>query len=481
MAMIEDERGKPKSGPCEAVRGGYTIFLDEERMSSFFEAGDFSSSSELDKFRDVGAHVENRLAERPGASFLALSIGERGIARDFAALQIAHVLAQHGKNVLIVDCDFLHPGLSGLVENIEDQGFLDLLLYGSSLKTIAKPTGIEGVSVAGPGSFPVSRTIPFALKEFGKVQEFLRTKHDAVIYCSTLNTEDAKVNPLVTFADGIILACRIDEMAEGELEKSLKSIGTERVPPVELVCFCAQKKQPAAGTGAGAAPERKVLEPAGGYAKAVPLDVQAPAAARGAGPEALQRGGKTGLGVVRLVVVSLSFLIVAFVIWWIFVNRAAREEAPHERQSVAERREAAKLEPAATIPAESLSVERQAAIDTAGHGAGGMGSAGTAVATSGETAAAEMTRAPAEAGPARYVIHVSSFKEMSRAGDEKAYLEKSGFNVQIVEVTINGEHWLRVFVGPYVTMEEASKARLDLLGLPRIGYARIVDITRESR
>jgi cell division protein FtsN len=38
---------------------------------------------------------------------------------------------------------------------------------------------------------------------------------------------------------------------------------------------------------------------------------------------------------------------------------------------------------------------------------------------------------------------------MSRAEVEKAYLEKNGFSARIVETDIQGETWLRVFVGGY--------------------------------
>jgi len=240
--MSGEERDAANDRFCGAVGGGYTIFLDEERIRAFFDGGDFSSSGELDRFNEIGAQSEKRVREGSGVSFLALSLGEKRMSRDFAVLEIAHILAKHGKTVLIVDCDFLQPGLSGIIENIEEHGFLDLLLYGSSLKTVAKPAGIDGVSVAGPGSFPVSRTIPFALKEFTKIKEYLRSKHDVVIYCSTLMTEDAKVNPLAGLVEGIILCCRIEEMAEGELERSFASVKAESISTVELVCFCGEKK-----------------------------------------------------------------------------------------------------------------------------------------------------------------------------------------------------------------------------------------------
>jgi septal ring-binding cell division protein DamX len=494
MAMTVDERGKITGGPCDPVKGGYTIFLDEERMRSFLEGGDFSSGSELDHFMDVGAQIEKRVKERGSASFLALAIGERGISRDFAVLQIAHLLAKHGKSVLIVDCDFLHPGLSGLVENIEEHGFLDLLLYGSSLKTVAKPVGIEGVSITGPGSFPVSRTIPFALKEFGKIQEFLRTKHDVVIYCSTLYTEDAKVNPLASEVDGIVLCCRIEEMGEGELEKNLKNLGAERVPPVELVCFCAKKEQAATVAAAKQTFGQKVEEAMISVARKTPPGEKKPLAAPVIGKseelEPLEAGKRSPLSIPRLAGIAGAVFVVAFIVWWMVISKTVREQEPQGRQAAVAEQQESSGQAASTVPvaAESLAAGQTAeGEETAAERLGAEGVETTSAMKTGGPArpgaygGADTLTAHAPAGPARYTIHVSSFKEMSRAEVEKAYLEENGFSARIVDTDIKGVKWLRVFVGGYATMEEASKARLDLLGLPKIGYARIVARDNEAR
>ena len=91
--------------------------------------------------------------------------------------------------------------------------------------------------------------------------------------------------------------------------------------------------------------------------------------------------------------------------------------------------------------------------------------------------------AKTEAAPGQgvYTIHIASFKEMSRAEAEKAYLEKNGFPARIVEVEIKNEKWLRVLVGEFATEDEAGKTRLDLLGLSKVGYARVVPIKTATR
>jgi cell division septation protein DedD len=468
-------------------------------------AGDPASASELEHFKEIGARLEKRIKERSGAVILALSSGEKGISRDFAVLEIAHIIAKHGRSVLIVDGDFLHPGLSGLVENIENHGFLDLLLYGSSLKTVARPVGIEGVSVAGPGSFPVARTIPFAIKEFEKIVAFLRTKHDVVIYCSTLYTEDAKINPLAKLVDGVLLCCRIDDMSEGELQKNIKTLGEEKVSPVELVCFCG-KRAPAPAPGPAPAP-RKTGEPAAAPPIAPPLE--APAAkeepiavpmlekasdleplADEPMPEEPRAERKPRLSLLRVVSISAGILILAFVVWWALISRTVSERRPASGSpggEVARTGGESRLSGTADstmAPAETLiaaGTDGSEALRPSGSTEAAAPGAGPAA---GETAKPEPagTAKPAPApAPGAYTIHVASFTEPFRAEDEKAYLEKNGFPARIVEVEIKGVRWLRVIVGEFATEDEAAKTRLDLLGLNRVGYARVLTVEAATR
>ena len=111
--MADEEQGKMRgSDRCDSVEGGYTIFLDTKKVSAFMASGDFSSARELDHFNDIGSKIEKKMTEGEGLSLLALSVSAKRVSRDFTVLEIAHILAKHGKRVLIVDCDFLQPGLS---------------------------------------------------------------------------------------------------------------------------------------------------------------------------------------------------------------------------------------------------------------------------------------------------------------------------------------------------------------------------------
>jgi hypothetical protein len=331
----EERRTSSENRRGDSIEGGFSILLGEESIRTFMSSGDFSSARELERFIELGARIEGRFTEEGSRSILAMSVGENRLSRDFAVLQIAHILAKHGKEVLIVDCDFFSPGLSGLVENTEDHGFLDLLLYGSSLKTVARPTGIDGVIVVGSGSFPVSRTIPFAMKEFIKVRDFLSRSNDVVIYCSTLYTDDGTVNPFASLVDSVFLSCRLEEMPEGQLQKNLGDLGSD-LPPADLVCF---------GDDGEVYSDEDVRLPA------VPGDVPGEDAdeARDEGRQEEQyeaaaiektaelesdgkhRGG--GMNLPRLVTSVVVTVVVVFLVWWFMIHKSISEKEGERRGS----------------------------------------------------------------------------------------------------------------------------------------------------
>lgn len=459
--MSNEEKEQQKTNDsCGAEECGFTIFLDERQIYSFMESGDYSSARELNHFKEVGSQFETRVGEGGGLSILALAVSENRLSRDFAVLQIGHVLAKRGKKVLIVDCDFLQPGLSGLVENIEGLGFLDFLLYGSSLQSVAHPIGIDSVTVTGPGSFPVYKTMPFAKQEFGKVNDFLVKKSDVVIYCSTLYTDDGQMNPMTEFVEGILLCCRIEEMEEGELKRNIDALkGLEAM--TDVICFSSR--------GEAAGPVRETVQEKGEETQPPPEKELEPVYIEKMGEieagEELERGK---INLPRFITIAAAVIIISFVVWWVVTTRSIKERESNSRmtelvQKQRDAREAVEKRPVAEAVVDTTAVQReQPAQETV------------------ETA--EPERAPEQAAPSRshYAVHVASFKDISRAGSEVEYLERQGYEVKVVEVDIKGVAWFRILVGDYETTDKAGKARLELLALKRITYANVVKLKSDS-
>jgi cell division protein FtsN len=462
----EGQEKQGADGGCSSEECGFTIFLDEQQIYSFMESGDYSSARELKHFNEVGLQLEKRVQEGAGLSVLALAVSENRISRDFAVLQIAHVLAKRGKKVLIVDCDFLQPGLSGLVENIEGLGFLDFLLYGSSLLTVAHSIGIDGVTVTGSGSFPVYKTMPFAKQEFGKVNEFLVRKSDVVIYCSTLHTDDEQVNPMAEFVKAVLLCCRIEEMEEGQLKNYLDSLKGFGVM-VDVVCFSArgeavQRAEAAAEEAAGAR-EEPAREPEKEHE---PIYIEKMGEIDTG--EEIEKGK---LNLPRFITIAAVVIIASFIVWWVVTTRTIKERESSNRMTELVQKQRDAREAVEKQPADETVVDTTAAEPE---------ELGREVEPQVEETKAERPVREAPAAGPRYAVHVASFRGIARAGSEVEYLEKQGYEVRVIEVEIRGVAWFRVLVGEYETADEARKARLELLALKRITYANVVKLKSDS-
>lgn len=455
--MVNDERKSERDGEnCSSEECGFTIFLDERQIYSFMELGDYSSARELERFDEVGSQLEKRVREGTGLSVLALTVGENRLSRDFAVLQIAHVLAKRGKRVLIVDCDYLHPGLSGLVENAEELGFLDLLLYGSSLQSVAHPIGVDGVSAIGPGSFPVNKTMPFAKREFGKINEFLVKKNDVVIYCSTLYTDDGETNPMAEFVEDILYCCRIEEMDEGQLKKNLEEFAGRDVM-VDIVCFSSKEER------AGRPEGEPVVEelPPEQDREFEPVYIE-----KMGEIETEEHEGKRRFNLPRFITVVAAVIIVSFIVYWVAITRTIRQ-----RESSSRMTELVQKQRDAREAVEKRTPEKIAADTTAL----GEREADREAAQQEITPKPEPPQPEPPSGP-RYAVHVASFKDIGRVGAEVSYLEKQGYETRVVEIEAKGIVWFRVLVGGFATREDADEVRQELLALRRISYAQVVRI-----
>lgn len=455
--MANDElHGGEGTEACREEECGFTIFLDEQQIYSFMESGDYSSARELEHFNDVGSQLEKRIGEDEGLSVLALTAQDNRLSRDFTVLQLAHVLAKRGRRVLIVDCDFLHPGLSGLVENVEGLGFLDLLLYGSSLQSVASQVGVDGVTVAGPGSFPVQKTMPFAKSEFGKINEFLVKKNDVVIYCSTLFTDDGETNPMAEFVESVLYCCRIDKMGEGQLKKNLEEFTGQEVM-VDVVCFSAKEE-----TGEKSEEKPAVLEPLREEDREYePIYIEKMGEID---PEA--REGKKKFNLPRFITIVAAVIIVSFIVYWVLITKTIRQRESSSRMTelVQKQRDARE--------AINEQVSEEAVVDTTMRAE----EESLSEVAREETAPKPEPPRPKPPEGRHYAVHVASFKDINRVGAEVSYLEKQGYETRVVEVEVRDTVWFRVLVGDFATREEADEAMGELLALRRISYAKVVKI-----
>lgn len=461
------------------------------------------------------AAIAHRVNDAPLCIYVCAE-DELASARDGFATVLAKSLAAHVPSTLLVDCDFLKIGMHGLVPQPDALGFLDFLLYGSSIGVVTQDA-LMGVRVVGAGSFPVTKRMPFVPSAFEEAARRLVSHARCVVFAGPAILEDGHVHPLASECD-ITIFVRGEEIARrpraaaeaAAMEEAVAANGVEvwsvRVgapahaprpePPVgapkapEPAPVARPTPAPAASTPASSGPRTAPPAPA-------PARTPAPPPRRTAAPAtpASLDVPETRYGslIPRIAVIVFALLVIGFVAWWLWQGRDKGE--PDTAQTGTSRPTSLPID---TIPYSAPDTAR-AIIDTTTAPVHQTEPA-PAAATPANTAAGNFVRPDDTGGrtggkalvdPADilvmadlasrwngwYAIHVSSFQESVRARQEVSFLQSREFPVFIVFLDLGAKgKWYRVYAGPFETREEARDVKKNLDAIPQVRFTRITKI-----
>jgi len=447
----------------------YQIPLSVEAIHAAASAADLSAAL-AEPLQALVTTITRRAGEGPLMVYLAAEDGAAA-ARDDFAFALARVLTAHVPSALLVDCDFLGTGLHGRVPQKDALGFLDFLLYGSSIGVITQETG--GVHVVGAGSFPVGKRMPFVDSAFADASRRLVAHARCALFVGPLFEEGGAVHPLTGEVD-VVVTVRT-AVRDPRLDAAEESIaaGRAEVWSVRL---------------GGEPVSARTETPPAAPAHAVPV-AEKPARPP-AGPVPAAAGERTYSSLApRIAVLAFGVLVIAFVGWWLAQNRRA-PGADETASTAAPSREAP-----ATLTADTA----RASADTALTDSVSLASGSPA--DSALNVAAPPPVNPADTGGRSggtvlvnpsdihvmddlerlyngwYVIHISSFQESIRARDEVAFLQSREFPVFIVFLDLGAKgKWYRVYAGPFPTREEARAVKKNLDAVPQVRFTRITTI-----
>jgi hypothetical protein len=467
-------------------------------------------------FRAMVADIASLVAEKPRSIYLC-STDEDADARNRFAFVLAGLLRERIPGIVLVDCDFLSVGLSGTVPHRDALGFLDLLLYGTSLGVITQESP-RGAKVVGAGSFAVTKKNPFAADAFVTARRYLVNQAKCVLFVGPVGDDEENLHPIAQNVDVVVLV-RVSDRFEARfldpLEQRVASIegvearsvrvDTRLAAAAPAAARSETNTEPAVAAGSGREPERpRRAEPARAAGRA--RDEEAPYAGASAGV-----GRAAGAGEVRpsagepaaretmrrarssravRVIASLAALsAVVFIVWWLYLTRSVREGPGGEAKTGAPPTAAVQTPPGDSTRAAAEPRDRTAAepeVSRAGEPVAEMTVPRERTPTS-ERSGAEVPKRTASPTPAdflfvdtlgrfadQYVIHVSSFRGTDKAKEEALYLAGLEFPVFIYHVDTGSKGmWYRVYVGPYATRDEAVDTKIKLDENPRIRSTRV--------
>jgi len=253
-------------------------------------------SAAADAFRDVRAslarlgrpparHGTGRSAPLELTSALVTSAGP-GEGKTTTAVNLAAVVAETGKTVLVIDCDMRAPDAHGHLGVDPGPGLSDVLLGAATLDQVAVPTSVAGVRLVGAG-----RAVQNPPALLARNQDFValaRMLADFVVLdAPALSVHDT--SELVWMVDAVVVACRTDRTRVKPAQHAHEVLDLLGAPPAGVVMLTASDGD----EGGAARPAPPAAQP---YAPApqVPAPTPPPAPAEQPRPQAPEPVGPSG-------------------------------------------------------------------------------------------------------------------------------------------------------------------------------------------
>ncbi|MBN1967744.1 MAG: polysaccharide biosynthesis tyrosine autokinase [Candidatus Delongbacteria bacterium] len=188
----------------------------------------FSPKSPISEaYRTLRTNIQfSKVDDPPRIIAVSSSIPKEG--KSTTASNLAVVIAQSGKKVVLVDADLRRPVVHKNFNLLREIGITDYLLKNSKVDEIAKKTDIENLHVITCGDIPPNPSELLGAKKMDSFINDLKEVYDFVIFDTppVITVTDAAV--LSRKTDGLVLVVSSGSVSRVEVERSkdlLDSVG----------------------------------------------------------------------------------------------------------------------------------------------------------------------------------------------------------------------------------------------------------------
>ena len=151
---------------------------------------------------------------------IALTSAHSGEGKTATAANLAVVMAQLGRQVLLIDADLRKPRLHRVFHLSNREGLVHCLTGGESLEQLIQPTGVNGLFLLPSGTIPPNPSELLASDRMRELLELAQRRFDLVIVDTPplLAVTDASV--LGSVVDGVVLCLHAGRVQRGEAQAS---------------------------------------------------------------------------------------------------------------------------------------------------------------------------------------------------------------------------------------------------------------------
>jgi hypothetical protein len=199
----------------------HPLLFSSAGFGSCQEPGFWRLSPEIEDFRPIA----EMLLPRQGAAVMVTdSLGE-GDRRHFVGLQIAALLAERGRRVVLVDAELEQAGFSRSLPDSEREGWADLVLYGASPAATVGAAPLVGLRMLSAGSVRPAPGERLDAEGIRRGLSQLKHEFDCVLILRAAQTARHEWSELFFHCDGALLVTGNEEPRAAELVGWLREHG----------------------------------------------------------------------------------------------------------------------------------------------------------------------------------------------------------------------------------------------------------------
>ena len=174
-----------------------------------------------------------RAAAQPPAVILVVS-ARAGEGKTTTAANLAAAMAESGKRVLVLDCDFRNPTQHQVLDVPWGPGLSDLWdAEASELFTLSRPTAMPNLRLVTAGN-ALDRPVALPTKMAGLIQEARGFADVVIIDAAPLLTANEAID-LMPYVDSVLVVCRSGRTTRDQAHRSVELLGRMRVPVSGIV------------------------------------------------------------------------------------------------------------------------------------------------------------------------------------------------------------------------------------------------------
>jgi capsular exopolysaccharide synthesis family protein len=182
-----------------------------------------SISPIAESFRRLQANV---IYSQPDNTFKTLIItsSNKSEGKTTLSSNLAVALAESGKRVCIIDCDFRRPRVHSVFGSTLQPGVIEVLFEGRKWQDVVQSTMIPNVQVLTTGKRPPNPAEIIRSHKLHDLIRELKENFDHVLIDSAPFGIISDAAPLIKLADGVILAVRFNVAKGPELDLTIENL-----------------------------------------------------------------------------------------------------------------------------------------------------------------------------------------------------------------------------------------------------------------